>query len=424
MDVPNNQTTMTDSCYSRSGTGWLGSSNWLPDSLNLTDTAAAWSDSGYISGEKKDNPLMYDWNKVLLVYCDGGSFSGRNDKTVSVGGKELHFKGSYILDAIIDTLKTDYGLVDASDLVVSGGSAGGLATYLHTDRWKDSLPDSVFVAALPDAGFFLDWDSTHPATTARTYASVMRKNFKDFNAIGSVNQACVTAYESAGGDPAACFFAEHVVNFIKTPLFALQSVTDAWQVPNVLGDQVPEHVNKYRNALTSRLLAHFDSRSDRGGFFDSCYHHGGLWNKIGIDGVKMPDAFGHWYHAQRKAWEHRHVDSATKGGPFPLDKILPKKVSFNGSGTLDAPTPPGQGKCCYGGCGSNCHESGWCAQSQGNCQQCSGLWCKKDQTVWWQAQKYPCSNCCGTGSGNAAANAIADEHMYHYPPVGPRSVIV
>lgn len=26
---------------------------------------------------------MYNWNKVFLVYCDGGSFAGNND-TVSI----------------------------------------------------------------------------------------------------------------------------------------------------------------------------------------------------------------------------------------------------------------------------------------------------------------------------------------------------
>ena len=31
------------------------------------------------------------------------------------------------------------GLKEASDLMVSGCSAGGLATYLHADQWCDAL---------------------------------------------------------------------------------------------------------------------------------------------------------------------------------------------------------------------------------------------------------------------------------------------
>ena len=46
------------------------------------------------------------------------------------------------------------GLSDASDLMVSGCSAGGLATYLHTDQWCDAFPKAK-CAGLPDSGFFL-----------------------------------------------------------------------------------------------------------------------------------------------------------------------------------------------------------------------------------------------------------------------------
>ena len=49
------------------------------------------------------------------------------------------------------------GLGAASDVVVSGCSAGGLATYLHVDRWAAALPKAK-VRGLPDSGFFLDFD--------------------------------------------------------------------------------------------------------------------------------------------------------------------------------------------------------------------------------------------------------------------------
>ena len=33
------------------------------------------------------NPLTHDWNKVLIPYCDGGSFAGNNDSVTYV---EIH----------------------------------------------------------------------------------------------------------------------------------------------------------------------------------------------------------------------------------------------------------------------------------------------------------------------------------------------
>jgi hypothetical protein len=40
----------------------------------------------------------------------------------------------YVREAIATDLFTNRGLDKATDLVVSGCSAGGLATYLHTDQ--------------------------------------------------------------------------------------------------------------------------------------------------------------------------------------------------------------------------------------------------------------------------------------------------
>ncbi len=48
-----------------------------------------------------------------------------------------------------------YALVegDADAVVLSGHSAGGLATYLHADYVRKQLPPALgFYAAVPDAG--------------------------------------------------------------------------------------------------------------------------------------------------------------------------------------------------------------------------------------------------------------------------------
>ncbi len=43
----------------------------------------------------------------------------------------------------------------ATDVVISGCSAGGLATYLHVDLWHSLFPSSTKVVGMPDSGFFL-----------------------------------------------------------------------------------------------------------------------------------------------------------------------------------------------------------------------------------------------------------------------------
>eukprot|EP00931_Biecheleriopsis_adriatica_P065639 TRINITY_DN40131_c0_g1_i1.p1 TRINITY_DN40131_c0_g1~~TRINITY_DN40131_c0_g1_i1.p1 ORF type:complete len:433 (+),score=54.95 TRINITY_DN40131_c0_g1_i1:54-1301(+) len=315
--VGDSQGTTVDSCHHRKFTS-LGSSS---DKFYAPSTDNFGGDYG--SGDPAKNPMMHDWNKVKLIYCDGGSFSGRNQSAA----EDLHFKGNFILDAIIDTLKEEYGLGHASDVVVSGGSAGGLATYLHVDQWRDNLPSSTFVVAMPDGGFFLDWAASKPATSLHSYAYELRADFHDANA--SVNKDCMAAAKSSGIEESVCMFAEHTVAFIKTPLFALQSVTDSWQLGNELGFQDAAHVNEYRVAATSRILTAFGDRTDRGGFIDSCVHHCGMWDELVIDGVRMADAFTLWYTSQRTAWTQKSVPTGKR--------------------------------------------------------------------FWWQAQAFPCQECCGKG---------------------------
>lgn len=304
MNVPDTEDYMVDSCYWRASSN-LGSSGPEFYPRNASVGWTIWGeDEETMVRDPVANPLMHDWNMVSLVYCDGGSFSGRNMTVETERGRQLYFRGNYILEAVIDTLIKKHGLSQASDLVVGGDSAGGLATYLHIDKWAAAVPSSVFVAALPDGGFFLDWLATKPSGAVNTYSFELRSIFHVFNATAGVNRACVAAYSSAGGDPANCFFAENVVTFIRTPLFALQSVTDSWQLENELGNTTDASlVNGYREILTSRILGSLLSHPGRGGFFDSCLHHCGLWATIKVGQTRMADAFTEWYTSARSSWE-------------------------------------------------------------------------------------------------------------------------
>jgi hypothetical protein len=94
-----------------------------------------------------------------------------------------------------------------------------------------------------------------------------------------------------------------------------------------------------------------------------------------------------------------NVSGPAVGGPFPLDKIAPKRAPYTGSVVLAAvsvtgfvitpsaspfppptpapPPPPPTPTCCHASCNSGtCHVDGFCVQSQDNCQKhCDGVWC-------------------------------------------------
>ena len=74
----------------------------------------------------------------------------------------VYNRGSLILDATIESLLANplRPLSAATEVVVGGGSAGGLATFIHCDRWAAHFePAKTHYACLADSGFFLDYES-------------------------------------------------------------------------------------------------------------------------------------------------------------------------------------------------------------------------------------------------------------------------
>eukprot|EP00933_Yihiella_yeosuensis_P016136 TRINITY_DN13899_c0_g1_i3.p1 TRINITY_DN13899_c0_g1~~TRINITY_DN13899_c0_g1_i3.p1 ORF type:complete len:410 (-),score=63.56 TRINITY_DN13899_c0_g1_i3:213-1442(-) len=303
--VPSNQTLQVDNCYTRSFTNF-GSS------LKYADDVVVGNGEESQSRDAVMNPLMHDWNFVYLLYCDGGSWAGRRQEVDTINGKEIHYKGGYILEAIMDTLRKEHGLNEATDLVVGGSSAGGLATYLHVDRWAAAVP-SAFTTGLPDCGFFLDWSASTPKNVVGTYASNLRYVFHKFNSSAGVHQSCVSARAMAGGDLADCYFAEHTSPYIQSPIFALQSVTDSWQLADILGNSVDAAVvNGFSKQLRLRILDTFLAYPGRSGFFDSCLHHCARWATLELNKTHPKDFFSDWYNSERKRWEQGLKPAFTK----------------------------------------------------------------------------------------------------------------
>jgi len=232
---------------------------------------------------------MYNWNVAYFPYCDGASFAGHNETVTVVDGTKLYFRGFDNLQAYLSHLNTNHQLQKGTDFMIGGCSAGGLATYLHIDWWKANLPSSAKVRGLPDSGFFLDYNS--PSYPPK-FASDMRWVFQQQNVSSGVNQRCIQMHTPV----ADCFFAEHTVPYITTPIFPLQSRFDSWQLDNELG-------NKSDNSLVNLYGSLFDQRfqvvsnnAANGYFWDSCYHHCAQWNSIRINGQLSGSAVQDWYN--------------------------------------------------------------------------------------------------------------------------------
>lgn len=83
-------------------------------------------------------------------------------------GVLLHFQAKQIREAALGDLVATHRRAHVSVVIISGGSAGGLAAFLHADWWCDSLAEKSAglphkCVALPDSGFFLDYESPRAA---------------------------------------------------------------------------------------------------------------------------------------------------------------------------------------------------------------------------------------------------------------------
>ena len=76
----------------------------------------------------------------------------------------------------------------------------------------------------------------------------------------------------------------------------LQSEYDEWQIGWVLPpNPSPSLIQEMGNNITSRLMNNLLGNAIHGAFLDSCDHHCGGWDSIGIAGKTQSTAFPIWY---------------------------------------------------------------------------------------------------------------------------------
>lgn len=308
----------TEDCYGRSLSDIGSSSTWMSGDCDAGSVQQPCLDAveGIFSGDADVNPITYNWNKVYFGYCDGASFSGHLEETVPVPdhNTSLHYKGRFILDAVHDTVLLKEGMNNASEIIISGTSAGGLTTMLHADYLHAKYDAASIrsspprVSAVPDAGFFMDLPSIDGTYL---YTPNYRNVFEMQGAKDSVNAECVAHY-SLVGEEWKCFMAQYNLPFIKTELFIVNSLIDSWQGYNIMGitcdpsssscsDDVYSYLDQYRSEeLTKSSLRGFLKSPGSGAWLVECFvhptlNHNHFWLNVKIQSFSLSEVFSHWY---------------------------------------------------------------------------------------------------------------------------------
>ncbi|KAG8369008.1 hypothetical protein BUALT_Bualt15G0105600 [Buddleja alternifolia] len=295
-----------------------GSSNYFEKQLAFT---------GILSNKASENPDFYNWNRVKIRYCDGASFAGDSENKARV----LQFRGQRIWQAAIEELMSK-GMRNAKQALLSGCSAGGLATILHCDEFRNFFPTSTKVKCLSDAGLFLDAvDVSGGRTLRKFYGGVVSLQGVQRN----LPSTCTNHL-----DPTSCFFPQNLIANIKTPLFILNAAYDAWQVQESLAPPSADprgnwrdcrrNIQKcsasqiqflqgFRNSMVNAVKG-FGASRQSGLFINSCFLHcqserQNFWfsnNCPKIGNKAIATAVGEWYFDRASV---KAIDC-----PYPCDK--------------------------------------------------------------------------------------------------------
>lgn len=334
-------------CVARSKTDLGSSSTWPTTTTRF---------GGIYSMDPSQNPGFSTWTSSQAPYGDGASFAGYVAQPVNVNGTALYFRGAKVLEAYLETLLAA-GIANATEVIVTGGSAGGLATLLHVDyvaaRLRAANP-SISVKALADCSFFINAVDVF----GRAYYTGLYQWVAAAQNVsgGHVNDACLAA--TPASNAWQCFMAQFTYPHITTPLFLIQSSEDAFQLPNFLappGDgadasyaacfNVPatacnqtqfQQFMGYRTQWyaawnMSLAFASPASRAANGAAVTSCVEHGqeetGIWDVVHIDGVTLQAAFAAWYAG---APTGRGGDPSTGSGYYFYDAPWGKNPTCTG----------------------------------------------------------------------------------------------
>ncbi|KAI4314592.1 hypothetical protein L6164_027482 [Bauhinia variegata] len=311
--------------------------------------------SGILSNKPQYNPDFYNWNRIKVRYCDGSSFTGDVERVNPA--TNLHFRGARVFNAVIEDLLAK-GMKNARNAILSGTSAGGLASILHCDRFRALLPIIARVKCLSDAGYFIN---ARDVSGAQHIEQFFAQAVTTHGSARNLPASCTSRLS-----PGLCFFPQYVVSQIRTPIFFINAAYDSWQIKNILAPGVADPHGRWHSCKLDinncspdqlTLMQGFRTEFLRavgvlryspsvGMFIDSCYAHGQTemqetWFRKDsplLANTTIAKAVGDWYYGRKP---FKKIDCAYPCNPTCHNSIFesndsPGNNSTNGTSGASA----------------------------------------------------------------------------------------
>lgn len=256
--------------YEECATRWCGIGQW-EGTLMTTKFDGDFRNIDGLLGRNSINRIG-DRNEVLLKYCSSDQWMGRKSDVVlrsetdTTKAFRLHFQGANIVAAALDALERGVPgmpkLTDATDVLISGDSAGAAGARAHTDRIAARLRaanPNVRVRAQYEATFNLDLNGKQgfPAGDSRDPIFASKMGTYDRWLVGQINaqldDSCLAAHPTAGY---LCNEQGYLTaNHITTPFFQIMDIQDPLLIDGIIEAGLEATPAQISQGLSDQLLA-------------------------------------------------------------------------------------------------------------------------------------------------------------------------
>ena len=314
---------------------------------------------GVTSDDPNENPGFYDANFVYVPYGNGDTHRGMRD-SASPETWGLYFTGHLNLVKILQDLEDRYSMLSsAKNVLIAGGSAGGIGTFYNADYLASVLNPSAVIKAAPNAGFFFprSWDcpevpGSMPTSYANFTAGVKCGPPVSQDGVGKLwgsyrGDACPK--NQTPGQEYYCDTVATLYKYIKTPIYIIENQYDTNQIktqegcpePNDRNPQAFNYTRLYGKSMRDTLQDAMGSEKDAI-FSPSCFEHG-VASKLTLNNNTWPVLLADWYWEEGKLADNYKIieqcDESFNGLP-----CNPMNGCRIGNGPSPGPSPSGD-KC-------------------------------------------------------------------------------
>lgn len=280
-------------------------------------------------------PEFKDYNHVVFHHCDAGLSMGDRDHPIIHKGVKLFFRGRRIIDHVLDDLKNKTTFSSAEEVMITGGSGGGQATFIAADYLASQMPKSVVkLGGVPMSGWY-------PMS-----APSQKEGFLLHNMTAAIVPRCRKKFPA--NEQWKCIHSDVAYQYSTTPMFVVQLLDyhgisalgkrtlSAWHKclfnnQSSCGATGIENLEGYLESVVLGLNASnkFFQKSE-GGFVSSCTKHTFYskdeYRHYARDGVTIEQAVTRW-------WDNLGSEKREKKGkwylPCKLHKSYPHQCEHS-----------------------------------------------------------------------------------------------